>query len=206
LDDFASHVPSWRVRELRARLRAAQHEGGLGEPCGHEHRALRRRWAVGHRLHARTQQDRAGTGRAPGGWKAGAARGPGTGRRRIATGERLKVIEAAVAASFAGADWLTVELRPGDIKRAYDAIAQPLRAMGSARPSYQRFLKWLHWRRSLGPVQDLQVRLGPVLRHHPELRQMGLRHAGGGVYEGVVEGELVPALREMCARLKLPLG
>ncbi|ACI97901.1 hypothetical protein [Rhodospirillum centenum] len=207
-DTFASHVPAWKIPGLRARLTAAEHEGRLGEPCGHEHRALVRRWARGYALHSRQQaeKERQGkAGRAPGGWKAGAERGPGTGRRRIATGARLKAIEAATAASFAPRDWLTAELLPGDIVRAYEATQDPLRAMGSVRPSYRRYLQWLHWRRSLGPVADLRVEAGPVLRHHPELREFGLAHQGAGLYRGTVEGELVPTLRVFCARHRIPL-
>jgi hypothetical protein len=198
MDDFAPHVPAWRFRELRARLRAARHEGEQGEPCAYEHRALVRRWATGAR-----RRPPASIGRAPGGWKAGAPRGPGTGRRRIATGDRLRVIEQAVAGAFAPRDWLSCELGIGDIVKAYNALRRPMAEISSARPSYRRFLQWFHWRRSIGPVADTHVRVGPVQRHHRQFRELGLRQTGDGYYEGVVEGELMPAFEEFCRKARL---
>lgn len=47
IDDFRSVVPAWRRMKLRRTLSAAEHEGSLGQPCEHEHRALRRRWLLG---------------------------------------------------------------------------------------------------------------------------------------------------------------
>lgn len=47
-DDFATHVPAWRIRRLRGVLRAAEDEGRRGEPDeAGDHRAIRRRRARG---------------------------------------------------------------------------------------------------------------------------------------------------------------
>ncbi len=47
-DDFATHIPAWRIRRLRGVLRAAEEEGRRGEPDeAGDHRAILRRRARG---------------------------------------------------------------------------------------------------------------------------------------------------------------
>lgn len=131
IDDFATHIPAWRIRRLRGILRAAEEEGRRGEADeGGDHRAIRRRRALG----------RAATRPAP---AAGAS--PATLRRvlrhgRLLTGDirRVDLLRANAIRHFT-----TARPTRGALATAYADLKAEMKAAGLPTPRRHRWRAWL---------------------------------------------------------------
>lgn len=127
-DDFATHIPAWRIRRLRAVLRAAEEEGRRGEPDeAGDHRAILRR-------------------RAQGRIAAQAAR-PGRGARRsvLRYGRLLSGDRRRVDFLLANARRHFTAAKPprGALVAAYADLKASMKAAGLPTPKRHRWRAWL---------------------------------------------------------------
>lgn len=127
-DDFATHVPAWRIRRLRIVLRAAEEEGRRGEPDeAGDHRAILRRRARGR---AAAQAARPGR----------AARRSVLRYGRLLSGDRRRVdfLLANARRHFTAA-------KPprGALVAAYADLRATMKAAGLPTPKRHRWRAWL---------------------------------------------------------------
>lgn len=127
-DDFATHIPAWRIRRLRGVLRAAEEEGRRGEADeAGDHRAIRRRRARG-----RATMRPAGASRAS--LRSVLRYG------RLLSGDRRRVdfLLANARRHFAAA-------KPprGALATAYADLKATMKAAGLATPKRHRWRAWL---------------------------------------------------------------
>jgi hypothetical protein len=127
-DDFATHIPAWRIRRLRGVLRAAEEEGRRGESDEpDDHRAILRRRARG-----RAAMRPAGTSRAS--LRSVLRYG------RLLSGDRRRVdfLLANARRHFTAA-------KPprGALATAYADLKAEMKAAGLATPKRHRWRAWL---------------------------------------------------------------
>lgn len=128
-DDFATHVPAWRIRRLRAVLRAAEEEGRRGEAdAADDHRAILRRRARGRTAAQQTTTPSRATLRNV--LRYG----------RLLSGDRRRVefLLANARRHFASA-------KPprGALAAAYAALKADMKAAGLPTPKRHRWRAWL---------------------------------------------------------------
>lgn len=129
-EDFATHIPAWRIRRLRGILRTAEEEGRRGEADeAGDHRAILRRRARGRAARQPTP----------------AVASPATLRRvlrygRLLTGDRRRVdlLRANAIRHFTAA-------KPprGALATAYAELKAEMKAAGLPTPRRHRWRAWL---------------------------------------------------------------
>ena len=121
--DFVETIPAWRIAKLRAALIEAQQRGEHRSDDGEglDHRALRRRFALGRSRHGAARPSRA---------------------KRTRKGKAFPIAKQVAIwraiLKYRPADWRTGDKAPfGSIKRAHSEAAEDCRAIGLAPPRYR---------------------------------------------------------------------
>lgn len=129
-DDFATHIPAWRIRRLRGILRAAEEEGRRGESDeADDHRAILRRRARG-RLAVQPVQTNGS---------------PATLRSVMRYGRMLSGDRRRVNFLLANARSHFTAAKParGALAAAYADLKADMKAAGLATPKRHRWRAWL---------------------------------------------------------------
>lgn len=126
-DDFATHIPAWRIRRLRGVLRAAEEEGRRAEPDeAGDHRAILRRRARGRAAVRPTPKT-------------------GTSRSVLRYGRMLSGDRRRVDFLLANARRHFTEAKPprGALATAYADLKATMKAAGLPTPKRHRWRAWL---------------------------------------------------------------